>query len=111
MRRHFTVVLLEMLTLAAFAAPAQDAVSSLHQRQIVHKVAPVYPDLAVRTHLSGVVKLQATIAPDGSVKLIKVVGGNPVFIRAAQNAVANWKYTSAPDETHESIELVFQTPH
>jgi TonB family protein len=110
-RRSIVVLLLALLTIAAPTAPGQEAVTSEHQRQVVHKVIPVYPDLAKRTHLSGVVKLQATIAPDGSVKLIKVVGGNPVFIKAAQDAVANWKYTSAPSETHESVELVFDTPH
>ena len=109
-RRFIFVLLLGLLELAATAA-AQDATPSQNQRQIVHKVIPIYPDLAKRTHLSGVVKLQATIAPDGSVKLIKVMGGNPVFIKAAQDAVANWKYVSAPSETHESVELLFDTPH
>jgi TonB family protein len=111
MQGRFIAILSGLLTLAAATAPAQDAATLLRQRQLVHKVAPAYPDLAVRTHLSGIVKLQATIAPDGSVKLIKVVGGNPVFIKAAQDAVANWKYSPAPDETRESVELVFNTPH
>jgi len=49
--------------------------------------------------ISGVVKLRAAIAPNGSVKWIEPVGGNPVLLKAAQEAVANWKYAPAPDET------------
>jgi len=65
----------------------------------VQQVAPVYPDLAKRMQISGVVKLRAAIAPNGSVKWIEPVGGNPVLLKAAQEAVANWKYAPAPDET------------
>jgi TonB family protein len=70
-------------------------------------VSPVYPDLARRLQMSGVVKLSATVAPDGSVKSTKPVGGNPVLIKAAQDAVTTWKYAPAPDETRELIELRF----
>jgi len=45
-------------------------------------VTSAYPDLAKPLRISGVVKLRATVAPNGSVKLIKPVGGNPVLIKA-----------------------------
>jgi TonB family protein len=80
-------------------------------RQLIHKIAPVYPDLAKRIHLSGAVKLRAIIAPDGSVKSVELVGGNPVFIQAAQEAVTKWKYAPAPAETRQTVELDFKTPH
>ena len=70
-------------------------------------VSPAYPDLARRLQMSGVVKLSATVAPDGSVKSTKPVGGHPVLVNAAQDAVRNWKFTPAPDETRELIELRF----
>jgi membrane protein involved in colicin uptake len=56
-----------------------------------------------------VVKLRATIAPNGMVKLIEPVGGNPVLIKAAQDAVSKWRYVPAPEETRELIELRFDT--
>jgi TonB family protein len=105
------VVLLVLSMSGASCAFAQDSESSLHNRQLVQKIAPVYPDLAKRVHLSGVVKLRATIAPNGSVKSIELVGGNPVFIQAAQDAVAKWRYAPAPDETRQVVELDFKTPH
>jgi len=105
------LVLLVLFAVESSTVTAQDSETSLLRRQLVHKVAPVYPDLAKRTHLSGVVKLQATIATNGSVTSIKVVGGNPVFVQAAQDAVAKWKYAPAPDETNALVELDFHTPN
>jgi len=110
MRRRI-VFLLVLLTLEVGTASAQDSEPNPHTRQIVHKTAPVYPDLAKRTHLSGVVRLRATIAPNGSVKSVELIGGNPVFVQSAQDAVTKWKYAPAPAETRESIELDFNTPH
>ena len=105
------VVLLALFAVESSAATAQDLEPSQHSRQLVQKVAPVYPNLAKRTHLCGVVKLRATIAPNGSVKSIELVGGNPVFVQAAQEAVAKWRYAPAPNETRQLVELEFNTPH
>lgn len=96
-----------LLTAAASATQAQDSNTSQQERKVVHKVSPAYPDLAKRTGISGVVKFRVTVAPNGSVKLIEPVGGNPVLIKAAHDAVTNWKYAPAADETRESIELRF----
>ncbi len=106
MWRRLIVVFL-LLTLAASAVSAQDSDTS---REVERKVAPIYPDLARRPRISGVVKLRATIAPSDSVKLVEPVGGNPVLLKAAQEAVANWKYVPAPDGTQSSIELRFNAP-
>jgi protein TonB len=93
-----------MLTLAP--APAQDSTPP-QGRKVVLRVNPAYPDLARRMHLAGVVKLQVTIAADGSVKSVSPLGGNPVLLKAAQEAVSRWKYTPAPEETLEVVELRF----
>jgi TonB family protein len=109
MSRRFIIFLVALLTLAASAAPAQDSDTSQRARKVTRMVTPVYPDLARRLQMSGVVKLRATVAPNGSVKSIEAVGGHPVLIRAAQDAVSNWKFAPAPDETRELIELNFKT--
>ena len=109
MGRRLIIFLAALLALAASAAPAQDSDTSQHARKVVRMVNPVYPDLARRLQMSGVVKLRATVAPDGSVKLIEPVGGHPVLIRAAQDAVTKWKFAPAPAETRELIELNFKT--
>ena len=108
---RLTIVVLALFTLEVSTANAQHSEPYQHTRQVVHKIAPVYPDLAKRTHLSDVVRLRATIAPNGSVKSVELLGGNPVFIQAAQDAVTQWKYAPAPAETRELVEINFNTPH
>ena len=106
---RFMLFLLALLTIAS-ASPAQDSDASFQARKVVYKVSPVYPDLAKRNRISGVVKLRATIAPNGSVSAVEPAGGNPVLLKAAQDAVGNWKFAPGPDETQELIELRFE-PH
>ena len=104
---HRCILVLLSLALAASAALAQDSDTAPPARKVVQKVAPVYPDLARRMEIYGVVKLRARVDPNGTVRLIEPVGGNPVLLRAAQEAVTNWKYAPAPNETQELIELRF----
>ena len=109
MGRRFILLPLLLLAITATSAFAQESETSRQGRNVVSKVTPVYPDLAKRTHISGVVKLRATIAPNGSVKSIESIGGNPLLIKAAQDAVTKWRYAPAADETRELIELRFDT--
>jgi len=53
-------------------------------RRLMEKVAPVYPALARRLNLEGVVKLRVTVSPDGAFKQSEVVGGNPVLAKPAE---------------------------
>lgn len=110
MRRWFLLPLLVCATatglLSGPFARAQEDEPAL-ERKVVSKVAPVYPDLARRLNLRGVVKLIVVIAPDGKVKSTEVVGGNPVLTQAAVEAVRKWRYEPAPQQTHGIIELRF----
>ncbi len=77
-------------------------------RKITQKTMPAYPELARRLNLTGVVKLEVTVTPEGEVKQIEVLGGNPVFSKAAQDAVSRWKWVHEPQETKEIIQLSFR---
>ena len=95
-------------------APSFLPVSSLAQhdqsvveRKVLSKVAPTYPNLARKTNIHGTVKLGVVIAPDGRVESTKVIGGNPVLIQAALDAVRKWKYEAGPQRTSEVVELKF----
>ncbi len=59
---------------------------------LVHKVVPEYPAIAKQEHVEGAVQLEAVIGKDGSVKNVKAQGGNPLLVRAAMDAVKQWKY-------------------
>jgi TonB family protein len=78
------------------------------ERKTISKVTPVYPDLAKRMHIAGVVKLEVVIQPNGNVKSSRVVGGNPVLIQSATDAVRKWKFEAASDETVGLVELRFE---
>lgn len=88
--------MLVLLALLGLIAPASAA-----DRKVKSKVAPQYPELAKKMAVSGAVKLEVTVAPNGTVKSVKVIGGHPLLVDAATDAVKRWKYESGPDETTE----------
>lgn len=74
-------------------------------RKTLNNPTPVYPETARQFRLSGVVKVQVVIAPDGQIKDVKVIGGHPVLVSAVQDTLKNWKY--APASTETTATLVF----
>ena len=79
-------------------------------RKIRSKVNPVYPDLAKRMNASGAVRLEIQIAPNGEVRSIKALGGHPLLIPAAEDAVRKWRYEPASETTTTVVEFRF-TPN
>ena len=57
--------------------------------------------------IGGTVKVVGLVAPNGTVKSVKVLGGHPVLAEAAQKALLQWKFEAAPHETSEIIEMKF----
>jgi protein TonB len=56
-------------------------------------VAPVYPPLAVRARVAGVVTIDAVIGVDGRVTEARVLRSAPLLDNAALDAVRQWRYT------------------
>jgi TonB family protein len=96
-------LLLAVLAKVAPSLGAQDAPS----RKLVTRVAPIYPPVALRARLSGAVKLVAVVSPQGLVKSVRTIGGSPLFVPAAEEAVRRWKYEAAKTDTTESVVLTF----
>ena len=71
------------------------------------KVAAVYPELARRMNITGVVKVQVTVAPNGSIKNAKLVGGHPVLANAALDAVKKWRFETGPEDSTGIVEFRF----
>jgi TonB family protein len=71
------------------------------------KVAPAYPELAKRMSVAGKVKIEVEITPDGHVRSTKVVGGHPLLVQACQDAVKEWKFMAANEETTQVVEFDF----
>jgi TonB family protein len=75
-------------------------------RKIKTKVTPSYPELARRMNVTGAVKLEVVVGPNGQVKSVKPLGGHPLLIDAAESAVKQWKYEPGPEAT-ELVEIRF----
>jgi TonB family protein len=76
-------------------------------RAVKQRVAPVYPELAKRLRISGVVRVAATVSPDGAVTATKTVSGNHMLSAAAEDAVRRWKFVSAPEASTIEIDINF----
>jgi protein TonB len=61
-------------------------------RKMLH-VAPVYPELAMKTGIQGIVIIEATVDARGRVENATVLRGVPVLDEAALEAVRKWVYT------------------
>lgn len=77
------------------------------ERAVKQRVAPAYPELAKRMHVSGLVRIAATVAPDGSVTATKAVSGNHILSSAAEDAVHKWKFVPGPDQSTVEVEINF----
>ena len=77
-----------------------------NKRKTKTAVTPAYPELARRMKISGVVRVQVTVAPDGSVKQARLVGGHPVLANAAMDAAKHCRF-EAGSETTEILEFRF----
>jgi TonB family protein len=58
-------------------------------------------------HIQGMVKVEAVVRANGTVKSARALGGNPVLIDAATDAVSKWKFEPAPADTTEIVQLSF----
>jgi TonB family protein len=76
-------------------------------RKIRSKVDPYYPELARRINASGTVRLEIQIAPTGEVKSVKALGGHPLLIPAAEDAIRKWRYEPASETTTTIVEFRF----
>ncbi len=105
------------LALGILASSLSAGVSTLAQQQsngdeakrkVKSRVTPVYPDLARRMNVSGKVKIEVVIAPDGRVRNTRVIGGHPLLVNAALDAVKEWRFVAAPEETTQVVEFEFK---
>jgi TonB family protein len=77
------------------------------KRPFKRLVQPIIPEFATKLNLTGTVKIEVTIAPDGTVKTTRIVGGHPVLAAAAESAAQKSSFQPGPKETVEVIEFKF----
>ena len=92
---------------AAPRVSAQENSQDNAKRKVKTKTVPEYPELARQMNATGKVKIEATISADGRVTSTKVIGGSPLLVGAAQDALKKWRFEPAAKESVEVVEFDF----
>jgi protein TonB len=84
----------------------------VQQAKMVRMVQPVYPQIAKTAHIQGTVILHAIIDKDGSVQELTYISGPPLLMRAAMDAVKQWRYqptllNGEPVQVDTTISVIF----
>jgi len=95
------------VALLALGTSAQQSTTDDSKRKVKTKTSPNYPELARRMNVTGKVKIEVIITPDGHVRSSRVIGGHPLLVQSCQDAVKEWKFFPAPEETTQIIEFDF----
>ena len=107
--RSMRIILLLLVFTTLFESLG--VVSGLAQeidRKVRNRIAPTYPEIARRMGLAGTVKLQVVIAANGTVKETKVIGGHPILVNAAVDAVKKWRFEPGSAESSGTLEFKFE---
>jgi|SRR5713101_6740069 TonB family protein len=105
--RKWAVATTAVLLFSGASGFAQSGSTDETKRKVKTKIAPMYPELAKRMNVAGKVKIEVVITPDGRVKTTRVVGGHPLLVQACQDAVKEWKFMPAAEETTQVVEFEF----
>ena len=113
-RAPLTKMILGLVLCALFVGPQASAFQTkIHVeandsgRKIKNRIIPEYPDLALRTRITGVARVQLTVTPEGSVKDVKELGGSPVLLAALVRAVKQWTYEPGAKDTEVEVTANF----
>jgi TonB family protein len=112
--RRTTAALLATLALAPVAgsaiahAQAQTPQNEEILRRAKTKVQPAYPDLARKMNITGTVKIEVVVSPNGTVKEARIVGGHPVLSTAALEAAKKWRFEPSSAESSGIIDFKFE---
>jgi len=107
MRRVSSLIVAAALAAGVFTWTNRAQAEGHAGRRAIDKVPAVYPELAKRNRIRGVVKVEVVIRENGSVKSAKVLGGSPLLIDSAADAVRQWKFEPASQETIEVVQIEF----
>ena len=105
----FAVAATVAVLLAGASAFSQTGSTDENRRKVKSRTTPSYPELARRMNVSGKVKIEVVIAPDGRVKTTRVVGGHPLLVQTCQDALKEWKFVAASEETTQIVEFEFHS--
>ncbi len=91
-----------MPPIATQARPVRQSV--VMEGNLIHKVEPQYPAIAKQLHIEGTVVVKAFISREGVITRAEAESGQPLLVRAALDAVRQWRYRPYY-LNHEPIEV------
>ena len=65
---------------------------SVEQGRLISQASPKYPREAKENRIQGTVKVEALIGKDGSVIDLELLSGDPALVKAATDAIWQWRY-------------------
>ncbi|MFQ5696008.1 MAG: energy transducer TonB [Terriglobia bacterium] len=79
----------------------------------LHAPEPDYPLMAKRRRIQGIVRFEAWIATDGTIKNLRLIDGHPLLVRAAMDSARRWRFRpitlkGEPVEVLTEIRVVFE---
>jgi TonB family protein len=89
--------------MVTLAMPARAA----DTRAVKTRVTPVYPEIAKRIRVSGMVQLTVTVDAQGKVTDVQPLSGNRVLSAAAEEAVRNWRFEPGPSASTVVVTVNF----
>lgn len=104
------LILTGMLGMPPSVKSQEEPSQETAKRRVRSKVAPEYPALARQMNVTGKVKIEAQITADGHVGNTKIIGGSPLLVNAALDALKKWRFEPAPKDTSEVLEFDFRNP-
>ncbi len=66
---------------------------TVQEAKLLRKILPVYPEITMRSRISGEVKLEVLSDEEGNVAEVKVLSGHMLLAEEAVRAVKQWKYS------------------
>jgi outer membrane biosynthesis protein TonB len=97
-----------LVSLTILPSSIAQQIRSDSKRRIITQVSPVYPEMAKSIRLGGIVRLRATVASGGKVVRTEVLGGSPLLVLSATNAVSRFTWEPRSEETKETIEVNYR---
>ncbi|HWR54429.1 MAG TPA: energy transducer TonB, partial [Bryobacteraceae bacterium] len=87
---------------------------NVQEANVLERVDPVYPPLALRARIQGIVRFNAVIS-DGTVIDLQLTSGHPLLVEAARDAVKQRRYrptllNGSPVEVVTTIDVAFKLP-
>jgi TonB family protein len=103
-----SVLSVPTLMMALLALPLHAQIAG--DRTVITRIQPEYPDTLKRLYIGGAVRVEAIVAPNGTVESTQLIGGNPILGQTAMRAIKQWKFAPAKAKQALIVKVEFD-PH